>query len=398
MNVIKKYWDSVYIYVLLLVPGLCMCAGLFWTVFKWLGVYPDIEWNKIIMFDGSQLIYLAVALYFIYRNKKDSSYIAEHLAYIKGFIVFALFVQYNFILYLFPSVHVWSCTFLLFSCVVFLFDCKIMFWNIMSYFIYLLVAHMVRAEDFLPMDAPNLREIIAFRFVIFGLTSLCIMIIVYFVERFLVQARESDAENVHLIEKQLQYYRDMELLDIEIRKFRHDIHNHFICMKALLDSEKTEELQTYFEDLQQSISFQKKMLFSGNDIVDAILHYDLPHSCREEVKVTTYGSLPELKTVSAMDLCTLFSNLLSNAIASANQCVDSFKPQITIHFSGGKTYFSIVISNSILEEKVVKKGHKKDRNHGYGMSKIQNVIEKYGGRLEQSVEVQAMTITIYLPI
>ena len=27
VNVVKKYWDSVYLYILLIVPGLCMCAG-----------------------------------------------------------------------------------------------------------------------------------------------------------------------------------------------------------------------------------------------------------------------------------------------------------------------------------------------------------------------------------
>lgn len=106
MNVIKKYWDSVYVYVLLLVPGLCMCAGLFWTVCKLLGLYKDLQWAKIIAFDCSQLLYFSVAFYFIFQNKKDSSYIPGHLVYVKGYIVSALFIQYNFILHLFASVHV----------------------------------------------------------------------------------------------------------------------------------------------------------------------------------------------------------------------------------------------------------------------------------------------------
>lgn len=398
MNVIKKYWDSVYAYVLLLVPGFCMCAGLFWTICKWRGLYRNLPWIAIIVFDCSQLIYLSAALYFIYRNKKEHTYISEHLVYVKGFIVFALFIQYNFILYLFASVHVWECTFLFFAIIVFLFDSKLMFLNIMSYFFSLVAAHILRPEAFLPLEEPNLREIVAFRIVIFILTAACIMIIVYFVERFLMQARESNEENVHLMEKQLEYYRDMEFLDTELRKFRHDIKNHFIGMEALFNSGKTEELQKYFDDLQQSFSFQKKIQFSGNDIVDAILHHDLPHYCREEVKVTIYGSLPDITTVSSMDLCTLFSNLLSNAIASANQCRGLSGPEIVIRFSSGKTYFSIAISNSILAENIRNKGKKKDRNHGFGIHKIKNVIEKYGGRFEKNVEQDRMSITVYLPI
>lgn len=395
MNVIKKYWDSVYVYVLLLVPGFCMCAGLFWTICKWLGLYPDLPWIEIIAFDLSQVIYLAVALYFIRRNKKDSSYISGHLSYIKGYIVLALFIQYNFILYLFASVHVWECTFLFFGVIVFLFDSKLMLINVLVYFLSLVAAHMISPEKFLPLETPNVKEIIAFRIVIFILTSCCIVIIVYFVERFLMQAQESSEENVHLMEKQLEYYKDMEFLDTELRKFRHDIKNHFICMEALSESGKMEKLQEYFVDLQQSFSFQKNIHFSGNDIVDAILHSDLSRHCSENVNVAVYGSLPEIVTVSSMDLCTLFSNLLSNAVAAANQCADRQESRLAVRFSGGSTYFSIEVANSISAEN---EGRKKDRNHGFGIRKIENVVEKYGGRFEKKSEQEMLSITVYLPI
>lgn len=398
MNIIKKYWDSVYVYVLLLVPGLCMCAGLFWTVCKLMGLYSHLHWAQIVVFDCSQLIYLAIALYFIVRNKKDASYIHGHLVWVKSFIVLTLLIQYNFILYLFPSIHVWECTFLFFAVIVFLFDSKLMLLNILLYFFSLLTAHLLRPEDFLPLENSSLKEIVAFRIVIFLLTALCIYITVYFVEHFLVQAKESDEENVHLMEKQLAYYRDIEFWDTELRKFRHDINNHFVCMESLLQNGKPEELLTYFEDLRQSFSSPGKLFFSGNDIVDAILHYDLPHYCSKEVDVTVYGSLPDIHTVSAMDLCTVFSNLLSNAIASANQCVGILKPQIVVHFSGGKTYFSIAISNSILTEEGIEPRKMPDRNHGYGIRKIKSVTEKYGGRHEQSIAQKLISVTVYLPI
>ncbi len=400
MNIIKKYWDSVYIYVLLLVPGLCMCAGIYWTIGKLLGLYPNQQWTQVIVFDFTQLIYLSVGLYFIYQNKKDNSYISEHLLYVKGFIAFSLIIQYNFIMYLFASVHVWICTFIFYSCIAFLFDSKYMNFNIILYTISLLVAHILIPEALLPMGDDSLNEVIAYRILIFTLTTMCFMVITYFVERFLIQARESNEENVQLMEKQLKYYKDMELLDKEIRKFRHDIKNHFICMEALLNNGNEEGLQKYFLDLQQSFSYAlpEKIYFSGNDIIDTILHHDLPHYCNSEVDISIYGSLPEIKTVSAMDLCTLFSNLLSNAITSANQCVGIFEPKIIIRFSGGHTYFSITMTNSFSSQTHKQKSKKKDRNHGYGIPKISNVLEKYDGRLERNMEEQLITITIYLPI
>lgn len=402
MNVVKKYWDYVYMYVLLLIPSLCMCAGILWTVLKLLGSYEDVAWYKIMLFDSTHFVYLGTALYFIYKNKKDSSFIRDHLAWVKGFILILLFVQYNFILYLFASVHVWECTFIFLSCIAFLFDRKLMALNIVLYALSLLTAHILRTEDFLVLDSPDLGEVIFYRILMYVLTSLCIMVIVYFVERFLMQSWENKAENARLLDKQLKYYKDMELMDLEIRRFRHDIQNHFICMETLLQNGKIEELHDYFKDLQQSFYIQKKMCYSGNDIVDAILHYELSRSCDERVKISIYGNLPEIKTVLPIDVCTLFSNMLSNAIASANQSVEVREAQITVKFSSGGKYFSICLANTVndIEETRImdNKRNDNDRNHGHGVGKIKGVLEKYDGRFEQKLEQNTMIITVYLPI
>lgn len=402
MNVIKKYWDSVHIYILLLIPSFCIIAGIFWTVCKTLGLYPDLSWGKIGIFDFSQVIYLGIALYLILKNRRDSSYIVRHLFYIKCFILFLLFVQYNFILALFPSVYVWECTFLFLAVVVFFFDSRMMAVNIFSYLISLLAAHLFKPELFLPLDAPNLEEIIAFRVVILLLTIICILMIVYFVESFLIRARESNEENIYLLEKQLEYYKKTEYLDTELRKFRHDIRNHFLCMETLLNSDKKEELYRYFEDLSQSFSFQEKVYFSGNHIIDAVLNYEIPYHCSKEAKIVVYGELPEIQTISAMDLCTLFSNLLSNSINSVNGCIGQITPELIIHFQSGTRYFSISISNSICDDiklpEMSKKAKRKDRNHGFGLYKIKEVLEKYDGRFEQDIKGQVLTIKVYLPI
>lgn len=398
MNIIRKYWDSVYIYVLLLMPGFCACAGTWWTICKLLGWYTYLEWAQLLIFDFTQIIYFSVAIMFISKNRKDHSYIPEHLLEVKVFIVTALFIQYNYIMYLFPSVHVWECTFLFFAIIAFLFDSRLTLLNIIAYFFALMIAHMVRPEAFLSFEDSNVAEVIAWRIMIYWLTAICILIIVFFVERFLMQAQESDEENVHLMEKQLKYYRNIELMDTELRKFRHDIKNHFMCMEYLFRNDKQEELDQYFLDLQQAFSFQEKLYVSGNDIIDAILNHDLHSNCNEEVNITVYGSLPQIRTVSAMDLCTVFSNLLSNAIASANQVESSQGPEIVIRFMGGNSYFSITVSNSLVEADLDKKKKRKDRNHGHGIHNIRETVEKYNGSFEQNIEGNMFISSVYFPI
>ena len=399
MNVIKKYWESVYRYILILIPGLCMCAGFYWTICKLLGAYPSLSWIQLILFDLSHMLYMSVGIYFIYRNKKEPTYISEHLSFIKAFIVVLLFIQYNVILYLFPSYYVWECTFIFLSVIAFLFDSKLMAFNILAYAVFLLIAHITFPENYLPINEKNLTEVIAYRIIMYVLTSTSIMFVEIFAECFLGQATKSNEENRLLIEKQLKYYQDMELMDCELRKFRHDIKNHFICMEWLFNTGKTGELQKYFQDLEKAFSFQQQLTLSGNDTIDAILHHDLPHYCNDKIKVSVHGSLPVLHTVSAMDLCTLFSNMLSNAIASAVQCENtSSTPEINIRFFGGHSYFSIEMSNTILPQTFTFGRKTISRNHGYGTQKIRDVIEKYDGRHEIKLEDTRITITVYLPI
>ena len=397
MNVVKKYWDSVYVYILLLIPIFCICAGMFWTVFKFMGHYPHLKWLPVIIFDCNQIIYLLISLYFIYKTKKNSDYIYKNLKYVKCFMTIVLFVQYNFILHLFASEHVWECTFLFFAGIVFFFDTKFTIINLLSYYFSLLAAHLRNPEAFLPTGTSNFIEIIAFRITILTLTTICIIVIVYFAEHFLMQAKEKDEENLQLLAKQLDYYKDMELLDTEIRKFRHDINNHFLCMEHLFSGGKTDELRNYFEDLQKTSAPRQSIYFSGNEIIDAILHYDVPHRCNENVDVRIYGNLSEIKTVSSMDLCTIFSNLLSNAIKSANQCSEETKSELLIRFSSGEMYFAIEIANTLLAEGLGIR-QKKDKNHGFGTNKIKEVLEKYDGKIESIIEKEMITITDYLPL
>lgn len=89
------------------------------------------------------------------------------------------------------------------------------------------------------------------------------------------------------------------------------------------------------------------MYVSRNDVIDAIMHYELNHRCNKNVAISVHGTLPEITSVSSIDICTLFSNLLSNAISAVNKCSDT--PWLEITFSAGQKFFLIEISNDVDE-------------------------------------------------
>lgn len=64
-------YNKVYILVLILVPGACQCAGLLYTLAKFLGWLPTVSWLKLIIFDMTCLIYLLIGIFFIKTGFAD---------------------------------------------------------------------------------------------------------------------------------------------------------------------------------------------------------------------------------------------------------------------------------------------------------------------------------------
>lgn len=395
MNILKKYWNTVFVYLLLFSPLACICAGVYYTTAKLKELYDTTPWSGVLLFDFTQLIYLSISLYFIWRKKKGDS-IEKLLPLVKKYISISLFIQYNFIMHLFATEYVWACSFIFMVLIVFYFDFRMMFFNTIGYYICLSLAHILHSEQYLPTDTPYYFEILIFRIVVVILTGFILIAITYFVEKFLEKTQQEEIKKQFLIEQQLEYYQNLDMMDKEIRRFRHDIRNHFLCIQSLVKNEKFQELEEYFNDLTTSYSTKDNLYFSGNVIIDAILNYHLSHLENLEYNPLIYGKLPDIIKVSSMDLCTIFSNMMSNAVKSVNMC-NHDNPIFQVAFDYGDNYFSIAVTNTP-DSSLLCDDKRRNRNHGHGLQLIKETLEKYNGVFEQYLEENTLTTIIYLPI
>lgn len=399
MNEIKKYWNNVYHYILLLTTCACMFAGIYYTVRKIHGFYSYVQWKWVYLFDLTEIIYIFIAIAFIKHKKRVSFYSEKDIFLIKVFITVSLFIQYNFIIHLFPTSDTWSCTFIFMGFVAFLFDMRLMLIHVSCYTIFLIIGHILYWEK---LVSELTLDLLDFRIVVYILVSLSVIMITFFVERFMLQEHEQEVENMFLMEKQLAYYQSCDMMDKELRKFRHDINGHFIGMSYLMENGNYEELKKYFNELKVSFSFQEKMYFSGNIIIDSILNHDLYNLCEQYVAKNVSGSLTDINTVTAIDVCTVFSNMLSNAINAVNECEPRDNPELSVSFDYGMQFFSITVINTVatsfVKKQVKKTEYKNERNHGYGINKIKCICEKYDGIFEQKIQDGKMVTTVYLPV
>lgn len=399
MSIVEKYWERIYRTMILYVPLACMCAGVYYTICWLNGMFPDISGIWIIIFDVSHWIYLSVSIGYICRRRKRRERIRQLLPKMKRHICLILAIQFNFIIHLFASEYVWVCIFIFFVLIIFLLDFKRMVVNSVFYISSLILGHMLHSQEYLPLDTPYYRVVLMFRVIVVCVVAVFLWSITYLLEQFLEHMEMEEEENRILTEGKLKYYQKLDIMDKELRRFRHDIKNHFVCMENLLSQGDLTETRAYFKALKVELDGTETTYLSGNVVIDSIMNYTLS-DLAEDIDVLVFGHLPRLHEVTSMELCTVFSNMLSNAVgALKNQ--EGHEKKLILHFQEGARYFSITVSNSTQHKDVWEPhtpGRKKDRNHGYGIYQIRTVVEKYQGIFEQRIEDGLFISYVCLPI
>lgn len=200
------------------------------------------------------------------------------------------------------------------------------------------------------------------------------------------QLEESLEQEKRFYDIQMEYYQKMLDKEEDTRRYRHDISNHLICLDTLLQEENMAEAKEYVVQMQNSlIHIQNKIYHTGNAILDAITNFHLSR-LSERIEVKIVGNVEDNIDIQSAHLCTVYGNLLQNAVEEVMQAKD--KGFIHIQFRNGRDYFSIEIENSLFRkvefdnQKERLRTLKKDKkNHGFGLRNAEEVMTKLGGKL-----------------
>lgn len=191
----------------------------------------------------------------------------------------------------------------------------------------------------------------------------------------------------------------------EFAKIRHDIKNHLLLAHYMMVQNKYEEADTI---ITETLDHTESAVFgpnysSGNSIIDAILAGKAA-TCRN-AGITyncTLDEIPDL-SISALDISSVLSNLLDNAIEAAT---DSEDPSIEVRIVVLNNYLIIYVKNSFSEHPQTDQSGRKLLSlkrtntalHGYGTQIIRDIADKYRGSFEWLVDGRFFKATVLLSI
>lgn len=184
--------------------------------------------------------------------------------------------------------------------------------------------------------------------------------------------------NANYLNAQKKYYDSRRKADNEIRRIKHDMKNHMICMNELCKKGEYDELENYISGIAEMLNESDKSIHVGNDIADAIINDKLAKAKRSDTKLTVSGTF-DTTDFAPIDVCTILANLLDNAI-EAVELLDISMHRIDLSFKRNEHFILITVSNPNDTFVDVSRTAKLDKaNHGFGISNAKKSAEKYGG-------------------
>lgn len=171
----------------------------------------------------------------------------------------------------------------------------------------------------------------------------------------------------------------------KLQKIRHDIRNHLINTKILLESNDVDNASSLLNDIigqtdDINISISQS---TGNNIIDTIIAFKAT-VCENKNIPFKYmlDVLPELK-IDYADISSVISNLIDNAIEATEKTEN---PYILLKITTHGSYVDIFVKNTYdgiintAEQQSVLATTKNDTFfHGYGTKIIKEITEKYDG-------------------
>ena len=196
------------------------------------------------------------------------------------------------------------------------------------------------------------------------------------------------------------HYREVENMYRQMRGWRHDYRNHIQLLKALAANGDMDGVRAYLDELEHDLSTVDTAVKTGNPMADAILNSKISLARSRNIPVRVDARIPVRLRMSELDLCCIIGNLFDNAIEASLALPEGERMiRVYMDMKGCQLYLSF--TNFTAEKKRKKSGRRylstKGEGHGFGLVRIDAIVDRLDGYLSRNSEDGAFTTEILIP-
>ena len=232
--------------------------------------------------------------------------------------------------------------------------------------------------------------------------AVCVLICFVCYFYFRLRKTQQEQEHISLENKLLKMnYQAAEESYESNAKLYHDMRNHFSLLQSYLAEGNIAQAQEYLQKLggnSPATSIEKR---TGVEAIDYILSQKAAKAENLGIAMEIHAEYPKECSIDPVDLCTVLTNLLDNAIEACGQLPEEMERKIELTIRRIHQFIIIRLSNSAAAEPVIKNGKlitsKQDKaHHGWGLKSVKSAVEKYQGTMEYKYEDHLFTVSVMM--
>lgn len=211
---------------------------------------------------------------------------------------------------------------------------------------------------------------------------------------------ESEKELIHeeyrlnklMLDNLIENQNDYE----EFQKYKHDIENNLITLQFLHENDSQDKAKEYLAEIVGR--FEKIEVIpqiSIHPIINAVLVNKIRKN--NHIKFNVNCMISKNINIDDVDINILLTNLIDNAVEYLN--VHTVKKEIDIKIIERGSMYLIFVENTVENQlnNIDFKTSKKDKkNHGYGLSIIKTIVNKYNGLLDLKIKENRFCVKVLL--
>ena len=224
---------------------------------------------------------------------------------------------------------------------------------------------------------------------VFGSAGFLLSIVADIVLLF-VLIRGSKKEQVEKELEELKYLKELETernemvekSHQELYRMRADFENKIAEIVKSMESGNQQYASQGMDELQKELDETKGNIYCQNPIVNAVVSEKRKEGKEKNIRLETQLMIPRKLEVEPLHICSIFSNLLDNAI-EAVESYEGVENIIYVDSALKGNYLFVKVKNPSTKNYV---NRKRRKNRGYGTQILADIADKYDGKYEVSFE------------